>query len=159
MQLPKPWYSPKEYRKIRIDEARSELELAKRFLEEGLIRNAASKAFQAWKALVAALAVDKRDELSKVFSGKVRLRGRRERVDRVDWVIAVMPTSYLKDVAMIIGGKVDLLTDKALWIHQYQYNGPDPERVLSPYGDDDSARRDIETLIREMEDILRSIGQ
>ncbi len=97
-----------------------------------MIRNAAGKAFQAWKALVAALAVDKRDELSKVFSGKVRLRGgRKERVDRVDWVIAVMPTSYLKDVAMIIGGKVDLLTDKALWIHQYQYNGPDPERVIS----------------------------
>ncbi|WP_054853754.1 PaREP1 family protein [Vulcanisaeta distributa] len=161
MQLVKPWYDPKEYKRIRIDEAKIKLELAKRFLSEGLIRNAAGKAFQAWKALVAALAVDRRDELSKVFSGKVRLRGgRRERVDRVDWVIAVMPTSYLKDVAMIIGGRVDLLTDKALWIYQYQYNGPDPERVLSPYGDDDSARRDIETLIRGgMEDILRSIGQ
>lgn len=132
MQLVKPWYDPKEYKRIRIDEAKIKLELAKRFLSEGLIRNAAGKAFQAWKALVAALAVDRRDELSKVFSGKVRLRGgRRERVDRVDWVIAVMPTSYLKDVAMIIGGRVDLLTDKALWIYQYQYNGPDPERVLS----------------------------
>lgn len=108
---------------------------------------------------MAALAVDKRDELSKVFSGKVRLRGRKERVDRVDWIIAVMPTSYLKDVAMIIGGKVDLLTDKALWIHQYQYNGPDPERVISPYKDDESARKDIETFIREMEEILRSVNE
>ncbi|WP_054842961.1 PaREP1 family protein [Vulcanisaeta distributa] len=159
MQLAKPWYDPKEYKRIRIDEAKIELELAKRFLSEGLIRNAAGKAFQAWKALVAALAVDKRDELSKVFSGKVRLRGgKRERVDRVDWVIAVMPTSYLKDVAMIIGGRVDLLTDKALWIDQYQYNGPDPERVLSPYKDDETARKDIETLIKEAEEILRSMG-
>ncbi|ADY01749.1 PaREP1 domain containing protein [Vulcanisaeta moutnovskia 768-28] len=88
----------------------------------------------------------------------MRIRGMKERVDRVDWVIVVMPTSYLKDVAMVIGGKVDLLTDKALWVHQYQYNGPDPERVLSPYKDDGSARRDIETLIREMEEMLRSIN-
>ncbi len=71
MQLPKPWYDLKEYRRIRIEEARSELDIAKKFLKEGLTRNAAGKVFQAWKALVAALATDKRDELSKVFSGKL----------------------------------------------------------------------------------------
>ncbi len=97
-------------------------------------------------------------ETSHFLADAVRIRGMKERVDRVDWVIVVMPTSYLKDVAMVIGGKVDLLTDKALWVHQYQYNGPDPERVLSPYKDDGSARRDIETLIREMEEMLRSIN-
>ena len=60
---------------------------------------------------------------------------------------------------MTISGKVDLLTDKALWIHQYQYNGPDPDRVISPYKDDESARKDIETFIREVEEILGSINE
>ncbi|WP_342606872.1 hypothetical protein [Pyrobaculum neutrophilum] len=77
-------------------------------------------------------------------------------MDRVDWVIAVMPTTYLKEVAMAIGGRVDALTDKALWIHQY--NGPDPEGVLSPYRGDEAARRDIETLLRGIEEILSSLG-
>ena len=157
--MAKPWYDPREYRRIRIEEAKAELELAKKFLSDRLIRNAAGKAFQAWKALVAALAVDKRDVLAMIFSGKVRLKGLGRVVDRVDWVIAMMPTSYLKDVAMTIGGKVDLLTDKALWIHQYQYNGPDPDRVISPYKDDESARKDIETFIREVEEILGSINE
>ena len=155
--MTKPWYDPREYRRIRLEEARAELELARKFLSDGLIRNAAGKAFQAWKALVAALAVDRRDELAKVFSGKARLKGLGRVVDRVDWVIAVMPTSYLKDVAMTIGGKVDLLTDKALWIHQY--NGPDPDRVVSPYKDDGSAKRDIETFIREVEEVLRGVDE
>lgn len=38
-------------------EARYEAEPALRFLEAGLYRNTAGKAFQAWKALLAALAI------------------------------------------------------------------------------------------------------
>lgn len=156
--LPKPWLDLAGYKRVRLEEARAEAELARKFLEQGLLRNAAGKAFQAWKALVAALATERREELAKLYPGKVRLRGRRARVDRVDWIIAVMPTTYLKEVAMAIGGRVDALTDKALWIHQYQYNGPDPEGVLSPYRSDETAKRDIETLLRGIEEILSSLG-
>nr|WP_309544021.1 PaREP1 family protein [Pyrobaculum aerophilum] len=51
MQIIYPWRDIRRYVEIRISEALVEADLALRFLEEGLHRNAAGKAFQAWKAL------------------------------------------------------------------------------------------------------------
>jgi len=51
--LPKP--TDAAYVEARLLEALVETRLAFRLLEEGLTRNAAGKAFQAWKALLAAL--------------------------------------------------------------------------------------------------------
>jgi len=51
--LPKP--SDEKHVEARLLEALVEARLALRFLREGLTRNAAGKAFQAWKALLAAL--------------------------------------------------------------------------------------------------------
>jgi len=65
--LPRPWYNVEDYRAVRLKEALYEAEIAEKFLDEGLVRNAAGKAFQAWKAIVAAYAVDKMDELRRVF--------------------------------------------------------------------------------------------
>jgi hypothetical protein len=118
------------YKKVRLEEARVEAELARKFLEQGLTRNAASKVFQACKALVAALAVDKMGELEKMYSGVVKIRGGR-RVKRSEWVIAIMPTNHLKEVAMMISDKVNYMASIAILLHQYQYNGPDREGVLS----------------------------
>ncbi len=73
-ELPKPWFDIDGYRRTRLLEARYEAELARRFLDEGLTRNAAGKAYQAWKALVAAFAAENRDKLRDVFKGVVRLR-------------------------------------------------------------------------------------
>ena len=61
--LPKP--SDEGYIEARLLEALGEARLALRFLEEGLTRNAACKAFQAWKALLAALL---RLELGKLMA-------------------------------------------------------------------------------------------
>ncbi|WP_367173612.1 PaREP1 family protein [Caldivirga sp.] len=47
---------------VRVKEALYEFELAERFLENGLYRNAAGKAFQGWKATLAALAANSRNE-------------------------------------------------------------------------------------------------
>ena len=51
--LPKP--SSEGYIEARLLEALGETRLALEYLERGLTRNAAGKAFQAWKALLAAL--------------------------------------------------------------------------------------------------------
>jgi hypothetical protein len=51
--LPKP--SDEGYIEARLLEALGEARLALEYLERGLTRNAACKAFQAWKALLAAL--------------------------------------------------------------------------------------------------------
>jgi PaREP1 len=51
--LPKP--SEESYVEARLLQALVETRLALRFLREGIARNAAGKAFQAWKALLASL--------------------------------------------------------------------------------------------------------
>ncbi|MEM1627570.1 MAG: PaREP1 family protein [Sulfolobaceae archaeon] len=152
-ELPKPWFDLYAYKKIRLLEAKYEVEVARHFLDQGLIRNAASKAYQAWKALVAAFAVDYRDKLNNIFRGKVRIKGGKK-VEKVDWVIAVMPSNVIKVVSQVIGGEINIYTNLALLIHQYQYNGPDKEGILSPYSSDEIAKNDILLLINEIEKIL-----
>ena len=64
MEITKPWVNAEKYKEDRFREAIYEAELAERFLQNGLLRNAAGKAFQAIKAYVAGLTVDHRDELT-----------------------------------------------------------------------------------------------
>ncbi|WP_280531755.1 PaREP1 family protein [Pyrobaculum islandicum] len=54
-----------------------EAELAVRFLEQGLMRNAAGKAWQAWKALLAAAAAQNREAIASRFGGVVKDKNRR----------------------------------------------------------------------------------
>ena len=62
--LPKP--SEESYVEARLLEAVTEARLALRFLKEGLTRNSAGKAFQAWKALLAALLRLELDKLKAI---------------------------------------------------------------------------------------------
>ncbi|WP_410545047.1 PaREP1 family protein [Acidianus sp.] len=71
------------YKKVRLEEAKYEAEIAKKFLEQGLTRNAADKIFQAVKVLVVAKAVDNTDKLEKEYKGKVKLRNGKK-VERVE---------------------------------------------------------------------------
>lgn len=156
MELEKPWFSLEGYKKTRLLEARYELELAKRFMEEGLLRNAAGKIFQAWKAYVGALAVDKVEELERIFPGFVRLRNGR-RVKRAYWALALIPTTRLWAMAEIVGGEVYKLTAIALFLHEYQYNGLDAEGILSPYTDEEHVKRDIARLAEYLERALAAL--
>jgi len=160
VELVKPWRNEAGYIKARLLEASYEAELAAKFLEEGLIRNAARKAYQAWKALLAALAARARDELAKVYTGIKRLRSG-ARISEVDWVIAFMPSSRVRPVAQILarvfGPDVLMYTDIALNLHEYQYNGPDREGVFSRYPSDEYAKEDIERLLEGVEEVKRRV--
>jgi hypothetical protein len=85
IELEKPWRDPQKYLEGRLMEATYEADLALRFLDAGLYRNAAGKAFQAFKALLAALAMKYRDALAQRYPGRKRLRSGKA-VEAVDWM-------------------------------------------------------------------------
>ncbi|MGC8974410.1 MAG: PaREP1 family protein [Thermoproteus sp.] len=162
MELVKPWRDEEGYLKARLTEALYEAELARRFLDEGLCRNAAGKAYQAWKALLAALALKERDVLKEAFRGVKKLRNGK-RLSEVDWIIAFMPSTRIRTVAQILarkyGDELLMYTDIALNLHEYQYNGPDEEGVFSRYRNDEAAREDVVRLIRGIEKLRELLAQ
>jgi len=56
----------------------------------------------------------------------------------------------LKMIADAVGGGVDIYT--ALSLHDYRYNGPDPEGVLSPCASDEVAAHDVKKLVAKVEE-------
>ena len=156
-----PWRDIGKYIEARAKEALYEFELAEEFLKNGLYRNAVGKAFQGWKAVLAVLAANSRSELASEFRGFVRLR-ERVRVEAVDYIIAVMPTARMKKVAALLsrkyGSDVVLLTELALDLHEFQYNGLDEEGLLSRYLDLDMVRQDVEAVIEGGRRIISSLA-
>lgn len=143
MELTKPWIDLGKYKRDRLREALYEAELAEEFLKNGLLRNAAGKAFQAVKALLAAVAVDHRDKIVASFKGKRRL-GEGKVVERGDWIIAVMPTSKMREVAALVGDRdLRLAVELALNLHEFQYNGLDKDAEVSRYSSEELVRKDV----------------
>ncbi|BAK54619.1 PaREP1 family protein [Sulfurisphaera tokodaii] len=159
MEVTKPWIDDKKYKQDRLIEAKYEAELARRFLEDGLFRNAAGKAFQAWKALLASLSVDYIQELSKYFKGKRKMRDGRV-VNYVEWIIALMPTSKMSNVAQILdnllGNNIEAYTDIAIKLHEFQYNGLDKSGEISRYTSIEFVKMDLEKLLKAIEKFLAS---
>ena len=124
--LPKP--SEEGYIETRLLETLMEARLALRFLEEGLTRNAACKAFQAWKALLAALL---RLELDKL---KALAKTEEERRWLESKAVLRVPTSRMVVLSLLlekVGHEaVAAWTSLALDLHDYQYHGPDPDMAL-----------------------------
>ena len=152
----KPWADDRKYKLDRLTEAKYEAELARKFMEDGLYRNAAGKAFQAWKAVLAALAVDHVNEIAKYFKGEMR-DGRT--VSYAEWIVAVMPASKMSAVAQVLDGlfktdEVELFTDIAIKLHEFQYNGLDKAGELSPYPSLEFVRMDLEKLIKAVEEFV-----
>ena len=146
----------------RLQAAPAEAELALRFLEEGLHRNAAGKAFQAWKAALAAAAALARDELLRKYRGKVATREGAE-VELADWLIALMPTGKMwevaRDLRQTYGDVVVLLTALALNLHEVQYNGLDESGVLSKYSTLQQVEEDIKELTQRTTEFAEALKQ
>ena len=137
--LPKP--TTEDYVSARLLETLVEASLAVKFLEDGLVRNAAGKVFQAWRALLAVLLRLELDRLLRVA------RSDEERQWLINRAVPRVPTSRMKTLSQlleIIGyNDISLWTTMALELHDYQYNGPDPDMALSKYRNRQEAAMDI----------------
>jgi hypothetical protein len=144
--LPKP--SSEGYIEARLLEALGETRLALEYLERGLTRNAAGKAFQAWKALLAALL---RLELEKL---KALAKTEEEKRWLESKAVPRVPTTRMKSLSRLLEevghGGISLWTDRVLSLHDYQYNGPDPDMALSKYATREDAVADIKSVLQEL---------
>jgi hypothetical protein len=144
--LPKP--SDEGYVEARLLEALGEARLALEYLERGLTRNAACKAFQAWKALLAALL---RLELERL---KAIVRTDEERRWLESKAVPRVPTTRMKELSRLLKEAgheaITAWTAVALDLHEYQYHGPDPDMALSKYATRESAAADVVELIQEL---------
>ncbi len=151
--LPKPKSDPLGYASARLLEALLEAVHAIRLLREGYTRNAAGKAFQAWKALIAALLAVERDALVSKLGVDERW------LDEV--AILRIPTSKLRSLARLLEGlgyrHILPLTDIALNLHDYQYHGPDTDMALSRYTSEDEARKDVTYLLRALAELVERV--
>lgn len=127
------------YAKLRLLEAFGELALAAMLLEAGHVRNAANKAFLAVKALVSSLLVHNMEKLGLEKRALMKLKARE----------FTAPTSGLRKYAQWLlsaGIDVEDVVNLGLLLHMFAYNGLDPAGELSPYGDVDTAVRDLKAL-------------
>jgi hypothetical protein len=160
LELEKPWRDPQKYLEGRLMEAVYEADLALRFLEAGLYRNAAGKAFQAFKALLAALAMKYRDALAQRYPGRRQLRSGKA-VEVVDWIVAVMPTGLMlevaRDLSQLAGRELLHYTNVALNLHEFQYNGLDRSGVLSRYVRLESVAEDVKALAQYIKETVERL--
>ncbi len=144
--LPKP--SSEGYIEARLLEALGEGRLALEYLERGLTRNAACKAFQAWKALLAALLRLELERLKAVAKTEEERRWLESRA------VPRVPTTKMKELSRLLKEAgheaITAWTDKALNLHDYQYHGPDPDMALSKYTTRESAAADVVELLQEL---------
>ncbi len=145
LERPLPKEDLEELARLKLKEALIESKLALEYLDKGIVRNAAGKAFQAWKALISALIALNFDRLSKGLSEEQK-----------EWLKEkgiLAPTSKLIPLSLMLEEKADLdgithATSTALDLHDYQYNGPDPDLIFSKYTEPESAKESAKLLIK-----------
>ncbi|BDR92092.1 PaREP1 family protein [Vulcanisaeta souniana] len=148
LERPLPRPTAEDYINARILESLIEARLSLEFLGRGLVRNSAGKAFQAWRAFLAALL---RLELNKLLQAVKTDEERRWLMERA---VPRVPTTRMKALSQMLEkvgyGVLSAWTDKALNLHDYQYNGPDPDMAMSKYRNRGEAAVDVKLLIGEL---------
>ena len=152
--LPRAKRDPIGYAAARTLEALLESILALEFLERGFTRNAAGKAFQAWKALIGALLALEAERLAKLVHKESEKKWLLEKG------VARVPTARLKPLSELLEElgyrHISLYTTVALALHSYQYHGPDPSAELTPYPARESAARDTRLLLSQLAELIES---
>jgi len=153
--LPRPRRDMLGYAAARVLEALLEALIALRFLGEGLTRNAAGKAFLAWRALTGALLVLEKDKVLE------RLVGAEQRKWLLERAVPRVPSSRLHALGQLLEDAgvtgFSAYTAIALLLHDYQYHGPDPSGELSKYATRGEAARDILYLLGRLADTVEHL--
>ncbi len=148
LERPLPKLSDEGYIEARLLEALGEARLALEFLERGLTRNAAGKAFQAWRAFMAALLWLELDKL------KALARSEEERRWLESKAVPRVPTGKMVSLSLMLerAGHEGVIawTAVALDLHDYQYNGPDPDMALSKFKSTEEAAEYVLRLVNEV---------
>ncbi|ABO07919.1 PaREP1 family protein [Pyrobaculum calidifontis] len=151
--LPKP--TSADYASARLLEALVKAKLALDFLERGLTRNAAGKAFQAWRTVLAALLKLELERLKALAKTEEERRWLEERA------VPRVPTTKmipLSQMLRVLGYRdVAFITDRALNLHDYQYHGPDPDMALSKYRTREEAARAVVELVSAVVDYVERL--
>jgi len=112
------------------------------------VRNAASKAFQAWRAVLAAFLRLELDKLKTLAKTEEERRWLEERAVFLVPTTKIVPLSQLLEEAGYEGVLSD--TSLALDLHDYQYHGPDPDMALSKYRTREEAAVAVKALLRRV---------
>jgi len=151
--LPKP--TSADYASARLLEALVEARLALDFLRRGLTRNAAGKAFQAWKAVLAALLKLELERLKALAKSEEERRWLEERaVPRVPTTKMIPLSQMLRELGY---REASAWTNLALNLHDYQYHGPDPDMALSKYRTREEAARAVVELVSAVVDYVEKL--
>ncbi|WP_338598665.1 PaREP1 family protein [Sulfolobus tengchongensis] len=138
-----------DYIYARIAEALSDGLLAIELFKRGFSRNSAGKAFSAVKALLSALVIKYNDKLVEIAKDEEERK----------WIMSkahIVTTHSMKTLSMYlekIGISVDTAVNLALDLHEYQYNGFEPD--FSPYGKKDEVKNDMIKVINQIIQIIR----
>lgn len=138
-----------DYIYARIAEALTDGLLAIELFKRGFTRNSAGKAFSAVKALLSALVVRLNEKLAEMAKDEEERK----------WITTkahIIPTHSMKALGMYLekaGINVDTAVNLALDLHEYQYNGFEPD--FSPYGKKDEVKNDMIKVINQMLQIIR----
>jgi len=146
IERPLPKLTSADYASARLLEALVEARLALEFLRRGLTRNAAGKAFQAWRAVLAALLRLELERLKALAKSEEERRWLEERA------VLRVPTSKMVPLSLILEevgyDDVVALTNLALNLHDYQYHGPDPDMAPSKYRTREEAALAVKSLVK-----------
>jgi len=155
IEKPLPQPSSAEYVSARLLEALVEARLALEFLRRGLTRNAAGKACQAWRAVLAALLKLELERLKAVVKTEEERRWLEEKaVPRVPTTKMIPLSQMLRELGY---RDVAFITDRALNLHDYQYHGPDPDMALSKYRTREEAARAVVELVSAVVDYVQRL--
>ncbi|BFI76482.1 hypothetical protein YN1HA_25800 [Sulfurisphaera ohwakuensis] len=137
-----------DYVEARVIESLSDLLLSLTLWKEGYTRNSAGKAFSAVKALMSALIVTNEEKLL----GLAKDDQEREWFKKKAHIVPTHGMYGLAQMLRKIGIDIINLVNFALDLHDYQYNGFEPD--FSKYSKKEQVLADLITVVKETKKLI-----